>query len=72
MPTYEYLCDDCGPFTDLRPMAESDLPHDCPHCGDAAPRAYLTAPYMSGLSTERRMPSPPTSAARMRRRPCRR
>lgn len=54
MPTYEYLCDDCGPFTEFRPMSESDLPHDCPHCGDAAPRAYLTAPYMSGLSAERR------------------
>jgi putative FmdB family regulatory protein len=54
MPTYEYLCDDCGPFTDMRPMAESDLPHDCPRCGVSAPRAYLTAPYMSGLSAERR------------------
>lgn len=54
MPTYEYLCDDCGPFTEMRPMAESDLPLACPHCREEAPRAYLTAPYMSGLSTERR------------------
>ncbi len=22
MPVYEYLCDACGPFTDMRPMAE--------------------------------------------------
>jgi len=22
MPVYEYLCNDCGPFTDMRPMAE--------------------------------------------------
>jgi putative FmdB family regulatory protein len=26
MPVYEYLCDDCGPFTDIRPMAECELP----------------------------------------------
>jgi putative FmdB family regulatory protein len=55
MPTYEYMCAECGPFTEMRPMAESDLGHDCPHCGDAAPRAYLTAPNFSGLSTERRL-----------------
>lgn len=55
MPTYEYLCEDCGPFTEMRPMVESDLPHDCPHCGETAPRAFLTAPYMSGLSAERRL-----------------
>lgn len=54
MPTYEYLCGDCGPFTTFRPMSESDLPCDCPGCGESAPRAFLTAPYMSGLSTERR------------------
>ena len=55
MPTYEYLCPDCGPFTEIRPMAECELPFDCPHCGEAASRAYLTAPYMSGLSAERRL-----------------
>ncbi|HWK95512.1 MAG TPA: zinc ribbon domain-containing protein [Pseudolabrys sp.] len=54
MPTYDYLCDDCGPFTGFRPMSESDLPSDCPACGTSAPRAFLTAPYMSGISTERR------------------
>jgi putative FmdB family regulatory protein len=32
MPVYEYLCDDCGPFTDVRPMAECDTPQDCPQC----------------------------------------
>jgi putative FmdB family regulatory protein len=54
MPVYEYLCGDCGPFTDMRPMAESDLPHDCPDCGTSAPRVILTAPNFSGLSAERR------------------
>ena len=32
MPVYDYLCDDCGPFTDMRPMAECDEPQDCPQC----------------------------------------
>ncbi len=55
MPIYEYLCADCGPFTETRPMAECELPLDCPHCGEAAPRAYLIAPDMSGLSAQRRL-----------------
>ena len=44
MPVYEYLCNDCGPFTDMRPMAECDAPQDCPRCEIEAPRVILTAP----------------------------
>ncbi len=44
MPVYEYLCDDCGPFTQMRPMSECDEPHDCPQCSVEAPRVILTAP----------------------------
>jgi hypothetical protein len=36
-------------------MAESGLPHQCPACGDDAPRAFLTAPYFATMSTERRL-----------------
>ena len=54
MPVYDYLCDACGPFTEMRPMAECDLPHACPDCGANAPRALLTAPYFSCVSAERR------------------
>ena len=54
MPVYDYLCEDCGPFTELRPMAECDAPIGCPTCGFAAPRAYLTAPYCATMSAERR------------------
>ncbi|HEY7230780.1 MAG TPA: FmdB family zinc ribbon protein, partial [Pseudolabrys sp.] len=32
MPTYEYMCKKCGPFTRLRAMAECDLPSACPEC----------------------------------------
>jgi putative FmdB family regulatory protein len=54
MPVYDYLCEACGPFTDMRPMAECDAPQPCPDCGAAAPRALLTAPHMWTLSSERR------------------
>ncbi len=55
MPVYDYLCERCGPFTEMRPMAECDAPNDCPRCGSAAPRAFLTAPYFSAMSAERRL-----------------
>jgi putative FmdB family regulatory protein len=53
MPVYDYLCVRCGPFTDMRPMADCDRPHGCPNCGRKAPRAYLTAPYCATMSAER-------------------
>jgi putative FmdB family regulatory protein len=55
MPVYDYLCTACGPFTDMRPMADCDLSNDCPNCGRPAPRAFLTAPYLSGMAAERRL-----------------
>jgi putative FmdB family regulatory protein len=55
MPVYDYLCARCGPFTDLRRMADCDLPHKCPTCGKDAPRAFLTAPYLAAMSAERRL-----------------
>lgn len=55
MPAYDYLCEKCGPFTETRPMAEYELPSDCPGCGEEAPRAILSAPYFSGLSADRRL-----------------
>jgi len=47
MPVYEYLCDACGPFTDMRPMAECDEPQICPVCAVDAPRVILTAPHFA-------------------------
>ena len=54
MPTYEYMCKKCGPFTQLRPMAECELPSACPECGARAPRAFLTAPACMSMSAEAR------------------
>ena len=49
MPTYGYICSDCGPFERFRPMAESAEPSDCPACGVSAPRVILTAPHMATM-----------------------
>jgi putative FmdB family regulatory protein len=51
MPTYEYECPDCGPFAEVRPMAEFDWPQPCPDCTQPAPR-LLTAPSLSGGAQE--------------------
>lgn len=55
MPMYEYLCEGCGPFAEMRPMAEYDRPLACPGCGLQAPRVILTAPNFSSLSGTRRL-----------------
>src|SRR5437764_13072669 len=54
MPTYEYMCKKCGPFTQLRPMAECDLPSACPECRARSPRVILTAPGCLTMSAEAR------------------
>lgn len=51
MPTYDYECADCGPFSDVRPMAEFDRPQPCPDCEQPAPR-LLTAPALAGGARE--------------------
>jgi len=55
MPVYDYLCERCGPFTEMRPMAVSGAPQACPECGEDAPRAFLTAPYCSTMSPQLRL-----------------
>jgi putative FmdB family regulatory protein len=57
MPVYEYLCDDCGPFTDMRPMAECDDPQGCPQCEVMAPRVILTAPNFFPMAVDKRKAS---------------
>jgi putative FmdB family regulatory protein len=54
MPVYEYLCDDCGPFKDMRPMSECDAPQDCPRCETSSPRVILTAPNFFCMPADRR------------------
>jgi putative FmdB family regulatory protein len=54
MPVYEYLCNDCGPFKDMRPMSECDLPQDCPHCESEAPRVIMTAPNFFCMPSDKK------------------
>lgn len=59
MPTYDYSCATCGPFSEVRSMAEFAQPQPCPTCGDAAPRAFLSAPALGGSAkNEAAAPSP--------------
>jgi putative FmdB family regulatory protein len=74
MPVYDYLCPSCGPFADMRPMAECELPQDCPECVRPAPRAFLTAPHLATMdagrrkafATNERSASAPTSLKEMK------
>jgi putative FmdB family regulatory protein len=55
MPVYDYLCDRCGPFTEMRPMSDYAAPHECPVCGGKAPRVLLTAPHFAAMAADRRL-----------------
>jgi putative FmdB family regulatory protein len=54
VPVYEYLCDECGPFTEMRPMAEFAAPCECPLCAAEAPRVLLTAPNFACMPANAR------------------
>ena len=55
MPTYDYACDACGPFSAVRPMAEYQLPHPCPGCGAPSARDLLSVPAFHGMDRARRV-----------------
>ncbi|TDN70203.1 zinc ribbon domain-containing protein [Paraburkholderia sp. BL10I2N1] len=46
MPIYEYRCDACGAFDQMRSVAARDLPADCPRCGMAASRIRNGLPIL--------------------------
>jgi putative FmdB family regulatory protein len=47
VPSYDYVCVPCGPFTADRPVAEFDMPQPCPRCGGESHRV-LAAPAVHG------------------------
>ncbi len=49
MPRYDYTCESCGPFSDWRPMSESDLDASCPSCGSASKR-LIAMPFLPCVS----------------------
>ncbi|MGW5841056.1 FmdB family zinc ribbon protein [Methylorubrum extorquens] len=54
MPTYDYNCSACGPFTAMRPMAEFRDPCACPACGAGAGRTFLRAPAITSMDPTQR------------------
>lgn len=54
MPLYDYECDDCGCFSDRRPMSEAALPADCPGCGVPA-RRIISAPFIANMNPHTRI-----------------
>ena len=50
MPIYDFVCEECGPFEQRRPAAESGTPAACPSCGREARRVY-------SMPNTRRMPT---------------
>lgn len=53
MPVYNYICETCGPFEAMAPMAKFSDPCDCPSCGAVSERA-LTMPQLSTVSSTNR------------------
>ena len=54
MPVYDYLCHDCGPFTDMRPMANAMHRWIARNAPRNPPRAILTAPNFFCMPSDRR------------------
>ena len=50
MPNYDFVCEDCGPFEQQRPLAEASDPMACPSCGRESRRVYA-------MPNTRRMPA---------------
>jgi putative FmdB family regulatory protein len=53
MPLYDYQCEECGSFTAIRKMSESDLEMECPGCGTSSARV-ITAPQLAILGKAQR------------------
>ena len=69
MPTYNYACAQCGPFTARKPIAEFDQPAPCPVCGQASGRTLsvpdaLSLPRSTGPA---RSDNPPEGQGRYKR-----
>ncbi len=54
MPLYIYACEDCGPFSDWRPMSQAADPASCPHCDELAPRT-ISAPFLANMDPNNRI-----------------
>ena len=51
MPTYDYMCADCGSFEAVRRIADRDAPAVCPQCGLQATRVMIYAPFLADMAS---------------------
>ncbi|KRB67969.1 FmdB family zinc ribbon protein [Noviherbaspirillum sp. Root189] len=51
MPTYDYHCNQCGPFDALRSLVQRNEPCACPVCGKGSERTLLSAPRLSAMAS---------------------
>lgn len=54
MPTYDYVCKECGGFEAVRSITARNDPIDCPHCAVAADRSLSSAPSLALMPETRR------------------
>lgn len=54
MPIYEYICDDCGPFTEMEKMARASEPMPCPSCEQLSRRG-ISAPFLANMDPYNRI-----------------
>ncbi|THU04497.1 zinc ribbon domain-containing protein [Lampropedia puyangensis] len=51
MPTYEYVCDDCGTFDAMRSFEQRNTQAVCPECGSGAcERIFASAPRLAAMA----------------------
>ena len=54
MPIYEYVCVDCGRFTEMEKMVRASEPKPCPSCEQPAPRG-ISAPFLANMDPHNRV-----------------
>ena len=76
MPIYAFICESCGPFDLVRPMAEAGAAAACPACGVEARRVFtppglalLARPVRRALDLEEKSAHEPDVVAEKRGRP---
>ena len=62
MPTYDYACCEQAAFEAFRTLASRNELADCPDCGSASPRVFVSAPRLTSLPATPGAPWTSTSA----------
>lgn len=54
MPLYDYFCEQCGPFRELRSISRRDEPAVCQACNTRSARTFM-APLLNLMSSSNRI-----------------